>query len=91
MAKKPHNIKLQGILPDGHIAKTSDADQVSAFVSIDRKVSVVIRPDRAFLRTPKGHYQLTKHKSANRYQGIVEGNKTHITTKLIVGKVIWWA
>jgi len=84
-------LHLHGIMATGHKAKTSDAALVTAFVTEDRKYSVVIRDDRAFLQTPHGHYQLTKHTSANRYQGTMNNIKVHITAKQIVGKIIYWA
>ena len=91
MPKEQVTLKLHGIMANGHDAKTSDANLVTAFVTDDRKYSVVIRDDRAFLRTAKGNYQLTKHPVANRYQGVVNGIKMHITTKAIVGQIIYWA
>jgi hypothetical protein len=88
--KNQHNVKLHGIMANGHVAKTSDAFKVTVFVSHDRIYSFVLLADRAFLRTTKGHYQLTKHKSANRYQGMVRNIKVHVIAKVIAGKLIYW-
>ena len=38
--KNQHNVKLHGIMANGHVAKTPDASKVTVFVSHDRKYSV---------------------------------------------------
>jgi len=96
MSKKQHIVKLVGILKDGSVASTQQADQVVAFV--DRlkdpyfMVAQVKDERRLVLTTPKGVYHVGKSLTVkNLYQGQANGHKVHISLKKLVGKVIYWA
>ena len=82
--------KLVGLKTDGTVAQygnevhhfTNDTSYFKASVIADGKLLELI--------TPKGTYTLEKHTTANRYQGICNGRKVHVTLKKVVGQVLYW-
>lgn len=93
--KQQYNIPLYGVLSNGNMAKTHEADRVSAFHGDTDKTSgyfrVVDKVTHVVLTTPLGAYEIPWDKMLNIYKGIAEGIKIHISLKRVSGKLIYWA
>ena len=91
--KQQHNIKLQGHLLDGQIAKTHQADLVRCFKSADNKFIIKSAGNGLVqITTAKGSYQLKKHPVIeNLYFGQCRNIKCHFTMKKVVAKLIYWS
>lgn len=94
MAKKQHIVKLNGVMANGEIAKTHQADEVVAFTDENSifRIPVSVGTHR-YVTTVKGSTLLEKvATSHNMFVGVAaNGIKIHFTHKKIVGKLIYWS
>ena len=94
--KKQINVKLVGVLSNGDVAKTHQADRVIAFVNDKRSIRIPVPADSCYLVnmiTADGSYKLYAHKTIeNVWMGFVKNKiKVHFKKKKVVGKIIYWA
>ena len=91
--KQQHNIKLQGHLLNGQVAKTHQAELVRCFKSEDNRFIIrSVGNGLVQVITAKGSYQLKKHPvTENLYFGKCNGIKCHFIKKQVVAKLIYWS
>ena len=83
-------IKLYGVLPNGDIAKTHQADKVCAFTNEKRTVTLVKHDGIYLMNTRKNTYNLSKHLSQNYYHCTANNIKVHFIPKKVVAQLIYW-
>jgi hypothetical protein len=90
--KAQHELKLVGVLQDGSIAKTHQADLVVQYQNKEHKLRACTVENKVCITTPKGVYMLdATSQNPNMYMGICKDSKTHVILKKTVGKLIYWA
>ena len=77
---------MSGILADGSVAKTRQANQVVGF----RGDGFMVDPTSMTLTTAKGIYTLVKHPTRNILTAVCKGTKVRITLKKTVGRLQAW-
>ncbi len=88
--KKPQTtVKLTGYKTRN--AKARIGAEVSGFMDDGKQFAVIVQGSTALLKTAKGGYELIKHKTANRFQGICNGIKVHFCPQKITAKLIYWS
>jgi len=89
--KSEKQIPLSGLTQSGD--KPRSGKEVFSFADADELFN--IRFDDLMgsceLTTDKGTYTLIKHNVKNLWTGTCAGIKVHITRKVFVGKLIYWA
>lgn len=83
------NTKIELINDDKTV---THASKVLEFHNVSNSIVVkVVVGSYAVLKTAKGEYTLFKHPTLGIYKGVCKGVKVHLTHKVWVGKVIFWA
>lgn len=90
--KTQHELKLVGVLSDGSIAKTHQANQVVQFQNKESHIRVMEYNGKAYVITQRDTYPLdVSAQNPHMYMGICKDSKTHVILKKTVGKLIYWA
>jgi hypothetical protein len=82
-------IDLRGVDALGNVVPVKSA--VVEYTDFDRYFSVRgVTGLSLTLVTPKGSYQLNKHRTMGIYLGVCGGHKVHVSIKKTIGEIRYW-